>query len=576
MLRFALQRVLGGDACLQLGGGRSLGRGEFLSGVPAALLRREARGELGGGTRLPLLEAARRSGRFLVRRRLGGCREPQHVVSGTPLFGAARSRSVRCLGGARALGSGFLGLGTFLGRPRGRLVGRRPRARFARRLRRRALARTVLGLAISLRTRLGRFARRLLGHRRYLRALGKRVLGALSLGGRRRGRILGVRARRGFALGGGRRLCRFARRCGGPGVGMQPRFRRAPELVIGLRALTRETACFRLRGGAAFGGARQVLLLGLAFLGERERLRFGARALGSERRGLRLHRRALLRERLCLLLGIGAQACLLERGALGLGALARQARSFGLRGDLFLAVAEQVLFGRLLLARRVQRARFRLHPLAHCAPRLLLGCRALAHGGCRLRLRLGARAGVRRRFLFLRAALCRERGGFLLRLLASARIRRGLRLGALALRHQARRLGFGLGARVRETPQLHFRCLALTREIEAAFLLDDACARHLLGGLFLLHALGAAKLVGELAHWFLDAFLAAARASAATSTAGFFGAGAGAGAAGFGAAAGAAAAGFGAMPAAALAKSRLIMSPSWSANVSRTFCIAGS
>src|SRR5919198_4383653 len=546
MLRFALQRVLGGDACLQLGGGRSLGRGELLGGVPAALLRREARGELRGGTRLRLLEAARRSGRLLVRRRLGGCREPQHVVSGTPLFGAARSRSVRCLGGARALGSGFLGLGTFLGRPRGRLVGRRPRARFARRLRpclhgslrrfgrrllggepflrgalerrlgRRALARSVLGFAISLRTRLGRFARRLLGQRRCLRAFGKRVLGALSLGGRRRGRILGVRARRGFVLGGGRRLCRFARRRGGPGVGMQPRFRRAPELVIGLRALTRETACFRLRGGAAFGGAREVVLFGLAFLGERQGLRFGARALGRKCGRLRLHRRALLRQRPGLLLGIGAQACLLERGALGLGALARQARSFGLRGDLFLAVAAQILFGRLLLARRVQRARFSLHPLAHCAPRLLLCCRALAHGGCGLRLCLGARAGVRR----------------------------------------------------------HFRCLALTREIEAALLLDDACARHLLGGLFLLHALGAAKLVGELAHWFFAAFLAAARASAATSTAGFFGAGAGAGAAGFGAAAGAAAAGFGALPAPALAKSRLIMSPSWSANVSRTFCIA--
>src|ERR671930_140943 len=118
MLRFALQRVLGGDACLQLGGGRSLGRGELLGGVPAALLRREARGELGGGTRLRVLEAARRSGRLLVRRRLGGC---------------------RLLGGEALL-----------------------RRALERRLGRRALARTVLGLAISLRTRLGRFARRLL------------------------------------------------------------------------------------------------------------------------------------------------------------------------------------------------------------------------------------------------------------------------------------------------------------------------------------------------------------------------------------------------------------------------------
>src|SRR5262249_45276230 len=118
-------------------------------------------------------------------------------------------------------------------------------------------------------------------------------------------------------------------------------------------------------------------------------------------------------------------------------------------------------------------------------------------------------------------------------LLAAPGIGGGLGLGALALGNQPRRLGLGLGARVRHAAQLRFRRLALTRKVEAALLLDDARGGRFLGRLFALHALalGALQLVDELAH-FLP-FTAAALASAA---------GLGAGAAG--------------------AKSRLIMSPS--------------
>src|SRR5438067_2435962 len=283
-LRLAAQRVLGGNAGLQLRGSRRFGGGELLGGTAAALFDRDAGGELGRGARLHLLAGARGLRRLLIRRGLGSSREPQHLVGRAPLLGRALRRKLRGLGRAGALAGRFLDLGAFVGCTCRSLVRSGARACFARRrgarfngslrrfgrrrlrgepllcgaLQRRfaggALARTVLGLALCVRAGFRCFARRLLGRRGRLRALGERLLGRLALGRRTNGALFCIGARLGLALGGGSRLGGFVRRCSRSGVRFQPRLRRAAQLLIGLRAFARETARLRIGGGARFGG----------------------------------------------------------------------------------------------------------------------------------------------------------------------------------------------------------------------------------------------------------------------------------------------------------------------------------
>ena len=71
-----------------------------------------------------------------------------------------------------------------------------------------------------------------------------------------------------------------------------------------------------------------------------------------------------------------------------------------------------------------------------------------------------------RGLLFLLPPALGERRSLLLRLLARARLGERLGLGALALDHEARRLRFGLGARMGDAAQLDLRGLALAREVE--------------------------------------------------------------------------------------------------------------
>src|SRR6185503_16932884 len=155
-----------------------------------------------------------------------------------------------------------------------------------------------------------------------------------------------------------------------------------------------------------------------------------------------------------------------------------------------------------------------------------------------------------------------------------------LRLGALALVHDASGLGFGLGARIGDAAQLALGGLALPRQLERAALLAhprlhallghplgldaDAQLRSVPGRALFALALRLLQLVVKLAH---VCFLAAARACAAVVS---FGAGSRdeEAAGGFGAAASgftaAPASGEGAGALAAGEKSRSIRSPSLS------------
>jgi len=54
-----------------------------------------------------------------------------------------------------------------------------------------------------------------------------------------------------------------------------------------------------------------------------------------------------------------------------------------------------------------------------------------------------------------------------------ARLRSRVRLRALAVGDQARRLGLGFGARVRDAPQLGLGLLALARQVQSALFFCD-------------------------------------------------------------------------------------------------------
>src|SRR5439155_639881 len=247
-------------------------------------------------------------------------------------------------------------------------------------------------------------------------------------------------------------------------------------------AFFREARRLCLGTGSRLRFAPELFLARLALARRLQRLRLELRALARVFLGGFLRRASFFGER---------------RGARVPG----QAR-LGLLERRLLGCAPHLLLGGLLVARRLEPASLGLYALAHRAARLLFRRRAFAHRRARLHLRLGAFARVRRRFLFLLPSLLGERRGLFLRLLAALRLGERLRFGALALGHQTRRLGFGLGARMRHAPQLDLGRLALAREIEAALLLGDARARHLLAGFLALDALalGVLQLIVELAH----------------------------------------------------------------------------
>src|SRR5258707_3196430 len=209
----------------------------------------------------------------------------------------------------------------------------------------------------------------------------------------------------------------------GFGVYRGARLRFALELLLGSGALPRRLERCLVGGGTRLCRVARALFRGNAAAGQLGRLG--------------LERAPLLGERGRGGLGFAAQPCLLERRALGLGPLAREPPGFGLRRDFLFCLAAQLLFRRLLLARRFQRARLGLHALAHGTPALFFRRRALAHRRRRLHLGLGAIPGVRRGLhLFLPPALG-EGGGLLLRILAAFRLGDRPCLYTFALSHQA-------------------------------------------------------------------------------------------------------------------------------------------
>ena len=180
-------------------------------------------------------------------------------------------------------------------------------------------------------------------------------------------------------------------------------------------------------------------------------------------------------------LGDRARLRLFQRDLLGLAPLPGEARGLGLRGLARLGFAPQLLLAGLALALRLEGALLGGKALARQAPRLLLGRGPLPHRGGRARLGLGALARMALGFRSLTAARLGQCLGLFLGFFLAACLNCCFRFGPLALGDQARRLGLGLGARVRDAAQLGLGLLAFAREVQRAPLVDYAGLRRALG-----------------------------------------------------------------------------------------------